>query len=91
MVAAAAAVLAGSLAFAAKKSAAKAKTVYVGVAIDTTVGYLDDKGNYAGYEAEMLRAIDEMLPQYEFKYEYSDLSGILLALSQGRYDIGLKQ
>ena len=90
LVAAAAAVLAGSLAFAAKKTD-KVKTVYVGDAIDTKYGYLDDKGNYAGYEAEMLRAIDEALPQYEFKYEYSDLGGILLALSQGKYDIGLKQ
>ena len=67
------------------------QTIYVGVAVDTIYGYLDDKGNYVGYEAEMLQAIDDALPQYEFKYEYSDLKGILLAVCAGKNDIGLKQ
>ncbi len=81
--------VAGGSAFAAKKS--KVKTIYVGIGYETIYSYLDEKGNLAGYEIEMLKAIDEALPQYEFKYETSDLKGILLGLSAGKYDIGLKQ
>lgn len=80
----------GGSAFAAKKSK-KVKTVYVGVGFESDYSYLDEKGNLAGYEIDMLKAIDEALPQYEFKYETSDLKGILLGLSAGKYDIGLKQ
>ncbi len=80
--------LAGS-AFAAKKT--KTKVIYVGVGYESDFSYLDEKGNLAGYEIDMLKAIDEALPQYEFKYETSDLKGILLGLSSGKFDIGLKQ
>ena len=76
-------------AFAAKKT--KVKTVYVGVGYGSDFSYYNEKGELAGYEIEMLKTIDEALPQYEFKYETSDLKGILLGLSAGKFDIGLKQ
>ncbi|MBR4600722.1 MAG: transporter substrate-binding domain-containing protein [Treponema sp.] len=79
----------GGAAFAAKKQ--KIKTVYVGVGYESDFSYLNEKGELAGYEIDMLKAIDEALPQYEFKYETSDLKGILLGLSAGKFDIGLKQ
>lgn len=79
----------GGAAFAAKKQ--KVKTVYVGVGYESDFSYLNEKGELAGYEIDMLKAIDEALPQYEFKYETSDLKGILLGLSAGKFDIGLKQ
>ncbi|MCH5288583.1 MAG: transporter substrate-binding domain-containing protein [Treponema sp.] len=90
LAAAIAAVVVGLPAFAAKKTD-KVKTIYVGVTVDSKYGYLDDKGNYVGYEAELLRAVDEALPQYEFKYEFGKLDAILLGLSTGKYEIGLKQ
>lgn len=79
----------GGAAFAEKKQ--KVKTVYVGVGYESDFSYLNEKGELAGYEIDMLKAIDEALPQYEFKYETSDLKGILLGLSAGKFDIGLKQ
>ena len=79
----------GGAAFAAKKQ--KVKTIYVGVGYESDFSYLNEKGELAGYEIDMLKAIDEALPQYEFKYETSDLKGILLGLSAGKFDIGLKQ
>jgi L-cystine transport system substrate-binding protein len=53
--------------------------------------YLDDDGNLAGYEYEVLRGLDELLPQYEFVYETYDFENILLALESGKVDIGAYQ
>ena len=53
--------------------------------------YLDGDGNLVGYEKDVLDAIDELLPQYTFKYETFDFSNILLALSGGKVDIGAHQ
>ncbi len=88
------ALLTATIVFVAPASAAKkakVKTVYVGVGYESDFSYLNEKGELAGYEIDMLKAIDEALPQYEFKYETSDLKGILLGLSAGKFDIGLKQ
>lgn len=53
--------------------------------------YLDDNGNLAGYEYEVLKAVDELLPQYEFKYQTSDFSSVAIALDAGKIDIGAHQ
>jgi len=31
--------------------------------------FLDDKGNLTGYDVELVRAIDEKLPEYEFEFK----------------------
>ena len=49
--------------------------------------YLDENGNLAGYELEVLKAVDELLPQYEFEYETSDFTGLFSSLSQGKLDV----
>ena len=36
--------------------------------------YLDENGNLAGYEYEVLKAVNELLPQYEFTYETFDFA-----------------
>lgn len=76
--------------FAAKKEKkAKAKTVIVGTGSDSPLYcYLDDKGNLAGYEIDVIKAIDELLPQYDFEFQTFDFKNILLALSAGKIDIG---
>lgn len=53
--------------------------------------YLDDKGNLAGYEYEVLKAVDELLPQYEFEYKTSDFANVLISLDAGKIDIGAHQ
>ncbi|MDR2103726.1 MAG: transporter substrate-binding domain-containing protein [Treponema sp.] len=47
--------------------------------------YLDEQGNYIGYEVELLQAIDELLPEYEF--EYVTESDQWIALTSGKVDI----
>lgn len=53
--------------------------------------YLDENGNLAGYEYEVLKAVDELLPQYEFEFQTSDFSNILISLDAGKIDIAAHQ
>ncbi|HEX3077158.1 MAG TPA: transporter substrate-binding domain-containing protein [Lachnospiraceae bacterium] len=53
--------------------------------------YLDEDGNLAGYEYEVLKRVDELLPQYEFKYETYDFANVLIALDSGKIDLGAHQ
>jgi L-cystine transport system substrate-binding protein len=53
--------------------------------------YLDDKGNLAGYEYEVLKAVDELLPEYEFEFKTSDFANVLISLDAGKIDIGAHQ
>lgn len=53
--------------------------------------YLDDDGNLAGYEFEVLKAVNQLLPQYEFEFETFDFKNILLSLDSGKIDIGAHQ
>lgn len=53
--------------------------------------YLDESGNLAGYEYEVLKAVDELLTQYEFEFVTSDFSNVLISLDAGKIDIGAHQ
>ncbi|WP_200801272.1 transporter substrate-binding domain-containing protein [Clostridium sp. Marseille-P2415] len=53
--------------------------------------FLDEKGNLAGYEYEVLKAVDELLPQYEFEYHTSDFANVLISLDAGKIDIAAHQ
>ena len=81
-------------AFAASKKATKekkvkTKTILVGTGSSSPLYcYLDDNGELAGFEIDVIKAIDELLPQYEFKFEIFDFKNILLALAAGKIDIG---
>lgn len=50
--------------------------------------YVDEDGELAGYEADLLRAIDEVLPQYEFEFEITEFESIFNGLDTGRYQLG---
>lgn len=49
--------------------------------------YLDEDENQAGYDYEVLVAVDELLPQYEFEYEATEFKNILVGMDAGKYDI----
>ena len=49
--------------------------------------YLDEDENQAGYDYEVLLAVDELLPQYEFTYEATEFKNILVGMDAGKYDI----
>lgn len=53
--------------------------------------YLDEEGNLAGYEYEVLKEVDELLPQYEFEYQTSDFTNIAISLEAGKIDIAAHQ
>lgn len=79
--------------FAAKKEKkAKVQKIYVGVGNSyKPYCYIDEKGQPAGYELEVLKAIDELLPQYEFTYEPTKFATLFSSLSQGKYDVIAQQ
>lgn len=53
--------------------------------------YLDENGNLAGYEYEVLKAVDELLPQYKFEYQTSDFTNVAISLDAGKIDIAAHQ
>ena len=53
--------------------------------------YLDQEGHLTGYEYEVLKAVDELLPQYAFEYQTFDFANVLMALESGKVDIGAHQ
>ncbi len=73
--------------FAAKAKKPKAKKILVAVGnAYKPYCYIDEKGKLAGYEYEVLSAIDELLPQYEFEYEPTQFTSLFSGLSQKKYD-----
>lgn len=60
------------------------------IALDANVSpytYTDDDGNPAGYDYEVLKLIDAMLPQYKFSYNVVDYDAAAIGLEQGQYDL----
>lgn len=53
-------------------------------------GYIDENGNHEGYEVAVLKAVDELLPQYEFVYEGTTDDDLLIGVESGKYQIGTK-
>lgn len=49
--------------------------------------YIDADGNPAGYEYEVLKAVDELLPEYEFDIQPMDFGNILVALDTGKIEV----
>ena len=67
---------------------AKAKTVKI--ALDSNVApfsYLDEDGNLAGFDYDVLQKIDEKLDDYDFTYEMVDYDAASIGLESGQYDI----
>jgi L-cystine transport system substrate-binding protein len=68
--------------------AVKAKKIKVGT-IPTYVpfAYLDEDGKLTGYDVEVLRAVDELLPEYEFDFEAVDFTSLFPSLKDGHFDM----
>jgi L-cystine transport system substrate-binding protein len=52
---------------------------------------LNDKEELEGLEIDMLNALDEMLPEYSFKFQPMEFAQILLSLEGGRIDVAVHQ
>jgi ABC-type amino acid transport substrate-binding protein len=51
--------------------------------------YLNEKEELTGYEYEVLKKVDERLPQYEFQYEPTEFANILVGIDTGSYSMGV--
>lgn len=54
-------------------------------------GYVDENNEVQGYEYEVLKAIDELLEDYEFEYQTFDSQSLLPALESGKIKIASGQ
>ena len=53
------------------------------------ITYEDDNGKAAGYDVEVFKAIDELLPQYEFEYEIVEKETMNVGVETGTYQVGI--
>ncbi|MCY7708333.1 transporter substrate-binding domain-containing protein [Bacillus safensis] len=53
--------------------------------------YLNENGQLTGYEKAVLDEVDQLLPQYKFKYESFEFKNILPALDAGKVDLAAHQ
>jgi len=47
--------------------------------------WVEADGKIAGYDAEVIYAIDELLPQYEFVFEKTEFASLFAGVDSGRY------
>ncbi|KQX48942.1 MULTISPECIES: transporter substrate-binding domain-containing protein [unclassified Paenibacillus] len=63
------------------------KVIKVGTAaVVKNVSFLNDSGKLTGYDVEVVREIDNRLPQYEFKFETMDFPNLFLSLDARKID-----
>lgn len=65
-----------------------ARKVLVGIRQDLfPTSFIDEKGTPSGYDIEIMKKIDELLPEYEFEYEAVSQEGLLTGLQTGKYRV----
>jgi len=51
------------------------------------VCFIDENGKLTGFDVELLRKIDELLPWYEFEFQTMDFGNLLLSLETDKIDL----
>lgn len=51
--------------------------------------WVEEDGSVAGYDAEVIYAIDELLPQYEFEFEKTEFASLFTGVDSGRYTMAV--
>lgn len=51
--------------------------------------YVDENDQATGYDIEVLKAVFDILPQYELELEVADFSAVFAGLNAGNYQIGV--
>ncbi|MHA6260248.1 transporter substrate-binding domain-containing protein [Sporosarcina sp. CAU 1771] len=54
------------------------------------ISWLDENGNPTGYDVEVMKLVDELLPQYEFDYVGTTSDDLLIGVEQGKFQVGVK-
>jgi len=52
--------------------------------------FVNDKGESDGFEVQVLKAVDELLPQYKFTFLPTSDDDLLIGVESGKYNIGVK-
>nr|WP_106783443.1 transporter substrate-binding domain-containing protein [Lysinibacillus timonensis] len=52
--------------------------------------YIDENGNATGYDVEVMKLVDELLPEYQFEYVGTTSDDLLIGVEQGKYHVGVK-
>ena len=50
--------------------------------------YYDENKQLTGYDIAVVKALDELLPQYQFEFEVTEFSSIFAGIDSGRYQMG---
>src|SRR3954454_25128701 len=68
-------------------SETKVQKIIVGTGTQfPNVCFIDENGNLTGYDVELVRKIDEKLPEYEFEFKTMEFSNLLLSLETNKID-----
>lgn len=68
------------------ENTASAKKVVVSVATEEKpLSYTDDSGKLVGYEVDALKAVDELIPEYEFDIQSVEADSQQIGLDSGKY------
>lgn len=83
---------AASASSASASSATQKATKVVVAHTQTYVPYdfVNDKGESDGFEVQVLKAVDELLPQYEFDFVPTTDDDLLIGVETGKYNVGVK-
>ncbi|SOC34691.1 transporter substrate-binding domain-containing protein [Ureibacillus acetophenoni] len=52
--------------------------------------FIDENGNATGYDVEVMKLVDELLPEYEFEFVGTTNDDLLIGVEQGKYHAGVK-
>ncbi|MDR2097231.1 MAG: transporter substrate-binding domain-containing protein [Spirochaetaceae bacterium] len=79
----------------AEKSTARESSGLRKVRVASTQAYppydfINDAGEPAGFEVDVLKAIDELLPDYEFEFTGTTDDDLLIGVESGKYAVGVK-
>ncbi len=70
---------------------AKTRKIHVAHTItNVPYDYLDEKGKADGFEIAVLRAVDDLLPQYQFVFHGVSDEELLIGTESGKYQVGTK-
>ena len=67
-------------------SSGEVQKVLIGIRQDLyPTSYINEQGEPAGYDIDVIKKIDELLPEYEFEYEAVSQEALLTGLDTGKY------
>lgn len=54
------------------------------------ISWLDENGEATGYDVEVMKLVDELLPEYEFEFVGTTSDDLLIGVEQGKFQAGVK-